>query len=170
MIAEISSPREELRELCRRFHVRRLDLFGSATSADFDAEHSDLDFLVEFDPQAPEALSFKTFFGLKESLEALFGRSVDLSRRARFAIPISKKASSALASPSLRRDRRSLLWDASNAATVIAGMTASKSFADFDNDLVLHCAVERQFEILGEALNRLDRLDAALRPEFRISA
>jgi hypothetical protein len=78
MIAEISSHREELRELCRRFHVRRLVLFGSATSADFDAEHSDLDFLVEFDPRAPEALSFDTYFGLKESLEALFGRSVDL--------------------------------------------------------------------------------------------
>ncbi|MGH6797237.1 MAG: nucleotidyltransferase family protein [Roseiarcus sp.] len=78
MIAEISAHREELRELCRRFHVRRLDLFGSASGTDFDAERSDLDFLVEFDRGAPEASSFKTFFGLKESLEALFGRSVDL--------------------------------------------------------------------------------------------
>jgi uncharacterized protein len=78
MIAEIVSHRQELEELCRRFHVRRLDLFGSATGDDFDAERSDLDFLVEFDPRAPGALSFDAFFGLKESLEALFGRSVDL--------------------------------------------------------------------------------------------
>lgn len=78
MIAEISSRREELEELCRRFHVRRLDLFGSAAGDNFDAERSDLDFLVEFDRGAPGALSFDTFFGLKESLEALFGRSVDL--------------------------------------------------------------------------------------------
>jgi uncharacterized protein len=78
MIAEISSRREELEELCRRFHVRRLDLIGSAAGDDFDPERSDLDFLVEFDRRAPEALSFKTYFGLKESLEALFGRSVDL--------------------------------------------------------------------------------------------
>lgn len=41
-------------------------------------------------------------------------------------------------------------------------MTAGKSFADFDNDLVLRSAVERQFEILGEALGQLARLDAAL--------
>lgn len=75
MITEIASHREELEELCRRFNVRRLDLFGSAAGDDFDAERSDLDFLVEFEPGA---LSFDIYFGLKESLEALFGRSVDL--------------------------------------------------------------------------------------------
>ena len=77
MIAEISSHRPELEELCRRFHVRRLDLFGSAARDDFDPGRSDLDFLVEFDPP-PEALLFTTFFDLKEALEAPFGRNVDL--------------------------------------------------------------------------------------------
>jgi len=78
MIADILSRREELRELCRRFHVRRLDLFGSAARGDFAPERSDLDFVVEFDRHAPEALSLRTYLGFKESLEALFGRSVDL--------------------------------------------------------------------------------------------
>jgi uncharacterized protein len=78
VIADILAHREELRELCRRFHVRRLDLFGSAARGDFVPARSDLDFLVEFDSGAPEALSLKGYFGLKESLEALFGRSVDL--------------------------------------------------------------------------------------------
>ena len=41
-------------------------------------------------------------------------------------------------------------------------MTAGKSFADFDSDIVLRSAVERQFEIAGEALGRLARLDATL--------
>ena len=75
MIAEISSRRQELEQLCRRFHVRQLDLFGSAASDDFNPARSDLDFLVEFEP---EASSFDIYFGLKESLEALFGRGVDL--------------------------------------------------------------------------------------------
>src|SRR5271170_1830643 len=78
MIAEIRSHSKELQELCRQFHVSRLDLFGSAARDDFDPGRSDLDFLVEFDPCVPEALSLKTYFGFKNSLEALFGRRVDL--------------------------------------------------------------------------------------------
>jgi uncharacterized protein with HEPN domain len=62
----------------------------------------------------------------------------------------------------LRRDAKSLLWDARDAGRAITDMTAGKSFADFDSDLLLRFAVERQFEILGEALNRLARLDATL--------
>jgi predicted nucleotidyltransferase len=77
MIREIASHREELRELCQRFHVRRLDLFGSAARGNFDAEHSDVDFVVEFERNAPEH-PFDTYFGLKEGLEALLGRKVDL--------------------------------------------------------------------------------------------
>jgi predicted nucleotidyltransferase len=64
--------------LCRRFHVRRLDLFGSAARGDFDPERSDIDFLVEFDREHAEALAFETYFGLKAALEALLGRPVDL--------------------------------------------------------------------------------------------
>ncbi len=78
MIDQVALHREELRTLCRRFHVCRLDLFGSAARGEFDPEHSDIDFLVEFDRAHPDALSSDTYFGLKESLEALLGRPVDL--------------------------------------------------------------------------------------------
>lgn len=66
----------EIPELCRRYGVSRLELFGSATSDAFDPQRSDLDFLVEFDAD-PSGL-FDRYFGLKESLEALYGRPVDL--------------------------------------------------------------------------------------------
>jgi uncharacterized protein len=77
MIDQIDSHREELQALCRRFHVRRLDLFGSAARGDFDPDRSDFDFVVEFDRTAPQH-PFDSYFGLKEELEALFGRNVDL--------------------------------------------------------------------------------------------
>lgn len=78
MIDAIESHREELEALCRRYHVRRLDLFGSAARDDFDPERSDIDLLVEFDRTHPDAFSLKSYFGFKEALEALFGRPVDL--------------------------------------------------------------------------------------------
>jgi predicted nucleotidyltransferase len=79
MLPLIAERRSEIAALCRRFGVRRLAVFGSAArGADFDPQRSDVDFLVEFDSHAPGALSLKTFFGFKEALEALFGRSVDL--------------------------------------------------------------------------------------------
>jgi uncharacterized protein len=77
MINEIELHREELHALCRRFHVRRLDLFGSAARGDFDPKRSDIDFIVEFERDTP-LHPFDAYFGLKEELEALFGRKVDL--------------------------------------------------------------------------------------------
>ena len=44
----------------------------------FRSERSDLDFLVEFDREHPDALSLDTFLGLKTSLEGLFSRPIDL--------------------------------------------------------------------------------------------
>ncbi len=52
-----------------------------------------------------------------------------------------------------------LLWDARQAADRIARFTAGKSFADYSADEQLRSACERQFEIIGEALNQLARID-----------
>ena len=78
MIDEIVRHTEELHALCRRCHVRRLDVFGSAARGDFNPERSDVDFLVEFDRGHPDALSLKTYFDFKDALETLLGRPVDL--------------------------------------------------------------------------------------------
>jgi predicted nucleotidyltransferase len=71
----IDNNRMAIADLCRLHGVRRLEAFGSILRRDFRAE-SDVDILVEFEPAA--AGSFQTFLDLKESLEALLGRSVDL--------------------------------------------------------------------------------------------
>jgi predicted nucleotidyltransferase len=79
MIPEITAHREELRQLCRRFGVLRLDVFGSAARGeDFEPATSDVDFLVEF--AAPED-GLARFLDFKQALEALLGRRVDLVDR-----------------------------------------------------------------------------------------
>lgn len=72
----IKSKSEALAALCRLHGVRRLELFGSAATGAFEPQRSDLDFLVEFDSNP--ARLFDRYFGLKEALESLFGREVDL--------------------------------------------------------------------------------------------
>ena len=67
----------ELEEVCRRFRVRRLELFGSAVAGGFREDESDLDFLVEFQPLGPGEHA-DAYFGLLQALEDLFGRPVDL--------------------------------------------------------------------------------------------
>jgi predicted nucleotidyltransferase len=71
----IDNNRMAIANVCRRHGVRRLEAFGSILRNDFSAE-SDVDILVEFEPVA--AGSFQNVLDLKESLEALLGRSVDL--------------------------------------------------------------------------------------------
>lgn len=77
MLHEILDRKSELERICRHYHVRRLELFGSALSGRYRSGESDLDFLVEFEP-LPIGTYADTFFGLIEALESLFGRPVDL--------------------------------------------------------------------------------------------
>ena len=73
----IVEKRSQIEQLCRRFGVTRLDLFGSATSDESPDDRSDFDFLVEFGFDG-KVNALDTYFGLKEELEALLGRPVDL--------------------------------------------------------------------------------------------
>jgi predicted nucleotidyltransferase len=77
MVREISDNRIALESLCRRFQVRRLELFGSAVGETFDPKTSDLDFLVEFDDRPANGYA-EAYFGLAEALRELLHRNVDL--------------------------------------------------------------------------------------------
>lgn len=73
----VSQRQTEIDELCRRHRVQRLELFGSAAGDQFDPERSDVDFLIEFQPLA-EGERADVYFGLREGLESLFKRPIDL--------------------------------------------------------------------------------------------
>jgi uncharacterized protein len=63
--------------LCRQYHVRRLELFGSAATDRFRPNESDIDLLVVFE-ELPPGTDSNSYFGLLHALEDLFGRHVDL--------------------------------------------------------------------------------------------
>jgi uncharacterized protein with HEPN domain len=61
----------------------------------------------------------------------------------------------------ISNEAAAVLWDARRAAERIVRFTAGRSYDDYLGDDMLRAAVERQFEIIGEAFTGLRRLDPA---------
>ena len=91
MINLIQQNRTAIADLCRKFKVQRLDVFGLATSDRFDPERSDVDFLYTLQPVPPGEYA-DIFFGLAHSLESLLGRRVDLVSERSIRNPYFKEA------------------------------------------------------------------------------
>ncbi len=68
-------PTEQIADFCRRHHVQKLMLFGSVLRDDF-LPGSDVDVLVEFEPEHTPGLAF---FSMQEELSVMLGRTVDLN-------------------------------------------------------------------------------------------
>lgn len=109
MVPLIEQHLESIRALCREYGVARLEIFGSACTAEFDPERSDVDFLVEY----PEGYDDGPWLGRLQELEAalsrLLGRKVDLV------------STSALRNKWFRREAaktRTVIYDAAKVAEV----------------------------------------------------
>lgn len=91
MLQFLRSRSDDIHRLCEKHKVTQLAVFGSAATGEFHAD-SDLDFLVDFE----ETLSAKdmatAFFGLKEDLEKMFSRSVDLVTASSLTNPYFRNA------------------------------------------------------------------------------
>jgi hypothetical protein len=74
MNGNVVIPKDRIVDFCRRHHIRRLSVFGSALREDFTAD-SDIDVLVEF--QKGHVPGF-AFFDIQDELAELLGRTVDL--------------------------------------------------------------------------------------------
>lgn len=62
----------------------------------------------------------------------------------------------------MQRDPRAFLWDVREAALAIQGFVAGMDAGAYAANAMAQAAVERKFEIIGEALNQLAKSDAAL--------
>ena len=74
MSARIDIPKEEIAAFCQRNHIRRMALFGSVLRDDFTSE-SDVDVLVEFEPDQTPGLEFIT---MQDELSEILDRQVDM--------------------------------------------------------------------------------------------
>ena len=77
MVRVLYDKQQAVSELCARFGVIRLDVFGSALRDDFRPGESDVDLLVEFAPMEPHDLA-DAYFGLLDELRGLLDGEVDL--------------------------------------------------------------------------------------------
>ncbi|MBC7595774.1 MAG: DUF86 domain-containing protein [Kineosporiaceae bacterium] len=59
----------------------------------------------------------------------------------------------------MQPEASALLWDARKAATLVTDFVSGNDWRNFEGDPMLRSAVERQFQIIGDALNKLRRVD-----------
>ena len=166
--AIITEHEAEIDELCRRFHVRRLEVFGSAATGDWDPASSDIDLLVQFDAEA----SWREESELAEALEHLFDRDVDLIADKEFANPYFRR--SVEASRTLLwgevADRINVngvavtdhlalkyLWDIHGECEFLRNVFEEDAVEDVLDDPTLSRAVLHAITKIGEQLNALSR-------------
>ena len=77
MIGLLESKRQAIDDVCSRFGVARLEVFGSTLREDFKEGESDLDLLVEFKPMESYA-RVDAYFGMRDELRALLKQEIDL--------------------------------------------------------------------------------------------
>ena len=90
MIDLIQDNLDAVATLCRTYGVRKLEVFGSAATGEFDPASSDIDLIYEFSDTSSGLVG--RFLAFADSIEALFGRRVDLIPNRHFENPYFRYA------------------------------------------------------------------------------
>ena len=90
MVDLIKKNKGQLQELCKKYDIKNMYLFGSATSDEFK-DYSDIDILISFQ-DIPFDKYTDNYFELHEELEKLFNRKVDLVTERSLSNPFFKES------------------------------------------------------------------------------
>lgn len=81
---------QKILELCRKYKVKTLAVFGSILTDKFN-DHSDVDLLVDFEAVDPDTFDYvSNYFGLRDALETLLNRKIDLVENGSNLNPVFK--------------------------------------------------------------------------------
>lgn len=90
MISLLTDNKNAIADICRQFGIRKLDVFGSAATGEFDPDSSDIDFIVDLGGY--ERGVSRRFFRFADALEELFGCSVDLITEEQISNPYFRQS------------------------------------------------------------------------------
>ena len=154
MSSQLNVDASRIESLCRRWAVRELSLFGSVIREDFGPS-SDVDVLVSFDSGA--CWSLLDLVHLREELETLFGRRVDLVEKEAVRNPYRRRTNPGTARSCMRPEERDVayLWDMREAARTALDLVAGIDLEVFLADRRTQLAVERALGLVGEAARRV---------------
>lgn len=155
----------DINKLCYHHNVKHLYVFGSALTNNFNPE-SDIDFIVEFLPVNPKEYA-DNYYGLKFSLEKVLNRKIDLLEEPAIKNPYFFQSIQLKKQIVYGNWSYTWLFYVLNAIEEIDSFFINKpmEFEAYQNDLRTRRAVERNIEIIGEALNRI----LSKQPEINIS-
>lgn len=91
MLGKIKNNKKNLIKLCRKFDIKAMYVFGSATTDDFQA-NSDIDMLISFKKALSVEQYTNNYFELHHKIEALLERKVDLITEESVSNPYFKEA------------------------------------------------------------------------------
>ena len=161
MIPLIAEHTEQIAEICRRHHVKRLDVFGSAAVGDFNLTKATSTSSSNSATHPVNPGTAITSTSKKTSNPSSTAKSTS-STTPRSKTHTSENPSKKPESKSMRRDPKCFLWDIQQAAEAILEYVSGKSFEDYEQQRMLRSAVEREFVTIGEATNRLAHHDEDL--------
>lgn len=76
MVRNVAYNSDDLASICKRFKIARLSLYGSVLRNDFDPARSDVDVLIEFEPDADKSLF--ALVDIQDALTTLFDRQAHI--------------------------------------------------------------------------------------------